>query len=555
MGPCIADVQAERPKGRRSRLIRCAGINQWRIPLGRTTASIGLGLVALVAVLMAGYAMRGHGGRRESPVVRTQPDVANPLVLAAPVAIRVIRPDHKPPAAAAAHEAHPNTAIVDQPPRDWRVPELACRVILHDATPAAGTSAVPLRTFFLDLRKLGAALGGRIDTRSMQLVTADGGTRVPFSLDYRYGDRQPAPGETIPKPTGYLGERFSLGQGRLRRLGYVSFRGAAGPAQYHLYFRVTADGHDAEDRPAPALRPWWIEGVADPDFRQISPPSGKPGLYAVRALKSTGAMQWAVVPRPESAGRTCLRLTCPEGGQLSSRPGAVTLDRRTAGRRVIYYQQLYAEQGLAGRDMALPLTNAYSHVPGAWAVVYYFRDIPPRQWWELSAEGRVGENYDGTAQSFFNEYAGSCHVGEIHVQYPPDLSTDQTIGVETDLAQPGDEILLSWKAPLRDYLYGIRTTLQTKTGRTIPAAAERVENWLEGFALEAAVVDRDGKIAATLADAVAPGRAWERPITLRGVRPGLYRLRLEVRSRRTPPEVVARLENELKVINGPFTTP
>ncbi|MBM4046638.1 MAG: hypothetical protein FJ279_16125, partial [Planctomycetes bacterium] len=150
------------------------------------------------------------------------------------------------------------------PAADWRVADRTHRIVLLDTRPAKGAEA---QVFFLDLPKVGEALGGAVDTGSMRLLARRTAAAVPFSLDYRYGDREHSPDEYVRPVSGYYGDKFPMAEGRLRRLGYLSFRPVPGETQYDLYLNVSADKQALRERSDPAVRPWWVDAVTDPEFQ------------------------------------------------------------------------------------------------------------------------------------------------------------------------------------------------------------------------------------------------------------------------------------------------
>jgi hypothetical protein len=79
-----------------------------------------------------------------------------------------------------------------------------------------------------------------------------------------------------------------------------------------------------------------------------------------------------------------------------------------------------------------------------------------------------------------------------------------------------------------------------------------VEEWSEGFQLEAAVTTAAGEPVIALRESVQEGTSWTGALRLAGAKPGRYRLRFEVKSRRSIPETVSRLETDLRVLKGPF---
>ena len=321
-------------------------------------------------------------------------------------------------------------AAAEQPAAKWLVPECSWRLQLPYTRSAGNSEAAPEAVFFLDFAALGRQIGGTPDVGSSQLVASATGAAVPFSLDYRYGDRERLPDEPEQTITGYRGEKFPLAKGKLRRLGYLSVKPIAGATDYALYFNLAPGKADLRDRENATARPWWIEAIVNPEFNTDNNQDGKPDLYTWYA-KENRDTTWQLVPRPKTEGATCLHLTSPNptGGTLMSNPDLFAVDSRAGGRRVVFYQQLYCDEELDGRVMTVSLPNAYRDSPAA-AVAYYFGKILPHEWQELCVEGRVRAGYDHYEAKLWNVYNGPCYVGEMHLQLPPDRSSANEIGIE-----------------------------------------------------------------------------------------------------------------------------
>jgi hypothetical protein len=214
------------------------------------------------------------------------------------------------------------------------------------------------------------------------------------------------------------------------------------------------------------------------------------------------------------------------------------------------YQQICAEHGIKGRCISIPLPNAYRE--SGFAALYYFGEIPPKEWYELCVEGRVRAGFEGTNQPMSNVYNGSCCVAETHVQFPPEKTTINRMVLETDVAQPGDEVRLTWQSERKPCLYPVRLAIEGRDGRRMEVDGQRVEEWSEGFQLEAAVTTPAGEPVMALRESAEEGVTWTGVLRLAGAEPGRYRLRFEVKSRRRIPEIVSRLETDLRVVKGPF---
>jgi len=432
----------------------------------------------------------------------------------------------------------------DGSPAEWQAPECACRIELVE-TGAGRENAV----FFMDLPKLGKLLGGAVDAASMRLVARGSGAAVPFSLDWRLGERPPEPGEYVRPITGYTGEKFPVAEGKLRRLGYLLFRPVAVETRYGLYFNVSRDARALRERPDPAVRAWWVEAVADPCFRVDNNRDGKPDLYGWFPRAGKDRNKWSIVPRAD--GTTCLQVFCTGEGSLRSQPGLLSFDRKVTGRRIVYYQHLYAEQELAGRSISITLPNALREGRAS-AVLYYFGKIPPKQWQELCIEGRVRSGPETPVGDMQNTYNGPCFIGETHLQFPPDRPGNAVIGCDSDVAQPGDDITLTWQPAAQSYFYRMPLAVESRDGRKWTVEGQRAEEWREGFAMEAVLATPEGKPVFQLNKTSAAGEAWTGELRLNGVSPGRYKVRFEVKSRRPMVESVARMESELRILGGPF---
>jgi hypothetical protein len=433
-------------------------------------------------------------------------------------------------------------------PATWQAPHCSYRIGLpYTRSVEKGATPAPA-VFFLDLPALSKTIGGTPDVNAMKLFSRDGNAPLAFSLDYRYGDREHSPDEYVRPVTGYNGEKFPVADAKLHRLGYFSFRPEPGQTQYYLYFNISPDKRAPRARPDPSIRPWWIDAVMDPDFRLDMDADGKPDFYTW-TVRNDRKPPWEIAPRPGDGG-SCLRLGCAEEGTLSSRPGLLRFDSGVAARRVILYQQIYAEQGIKGRCISTSLPNAYREQ--GYAALYYFGEIPPKEWYELCIEGRVRPEFKGTDQPLWNVYNGPCYVSETHLQFPPEKATINRIALETDVAQPNDEIRLSWQSEAKPYLYPMRLAVEGKDGRKSSMDGQRVEEWSGGFLLEAAVTTPAGQPVVELHEQAQEGTSWARALRLAGAKPGRYRLRFEVKSRRNIPETVSHLETDLRVLKGPF---
>lgn len=432
----------------------------------------------------------------------------------------------------------------------WASPERSHRVVL---VVPSGERALPdtgAQTFFLDLEEVGRRAGGTVVTASLRLVPRGRSEELPFSLDYRYGDREPVDGEPVPHVTGYVGAKSPVVDGQLRRLGYLSFRPLPIGTTFDLYFDVSGDRSALQERPNASVRPWWIDVVEDPCFEVDGDRDGRPDLYAWKVRN--GRETWGREPRPGGTGRQCLRLTHPGGGRLVSVDGLLRREPGIAGRRLVLYQQLFAASGLSGRSLGVSLPNAFR--AKGYAAHYPFGGVPAGSWYELAAEGRVRADWSVSSYSLDFSYDGPCYVDEVHLQLPPELASTARIGIDTDVAQPGDAIGLLWESPDARYLYRTRVDLESRDGERCTVRGERVEGWDEGFRIHATVTAMDGRRMAELHDAAPRAARWRGQLRLGEMSPGRYRLALTVLSQVDPVEVVAQLESDLTVLPDPFAS-
>ncbi len=433
----------------------------------------------------------------------------------------------------------------------WAEPERSHRVVLvvprgERAAPDPGT-----QTFFLDLEEVGRRAGGAVVTESLRLVPRGRSEELPFSLDYRYGDRELADGEPVPQVTGYVGAKSPVADGQLRRLGYLSFRPAPRSTAFDLYFDVSGDRSALQERPNRVIRPWWIDVVEDSRFEVDGDRDGRPDLYAWKVRN--GRETWGRAPRPGGTERQCLRLTHPGGGRLVSVDGLLRREPGIAGRRLVLYQQLFAASGLSGRSLGVSLPNAFREK--GYAAHYPFGGVPAGSWYELAVEGRVRADWSASRYSLDFSYDGPCYVDEVHMQLPPELASTARIGIDTDVAQPGDTIGLFWESPDARYLYRARVDLESRDGDRCTVRGERVEGWDEGFRIHATVTATDGRRMAELHDVARRAARWKGQLRLGEMSPGRYRIALTVFSREDPGEVVARQETDLTVLPDPFASP
>lgn len=428
----------------------------------------------------------------------------------------------------------------------WRIEECRYRIVLRCPL-ASGRFEQGPAVFFIDLSRLADTA---VDTQSMRLVRVGDGQSVPFSLDYRYGDRRdlPLPKPRYPDPTGYWGHKYPAAEEELRRLGFISFLPQEGEQLYALEFGVCQPLTPAQARPRPDIRPWWIEQCRDPTFALNEKGGVRPDLYG--SWRREG---WRHVTQPSPEGEYCYELFRPDGGRLISMPGLFDFDRRIAGRRVILYHLLYAENGLTGRTIYLPLPSAL-RTPSHIALHFSFGDIPPRTWYALCVEGRVSRQFKTFEKRLYANYNEPCLLGAFHLQFPPERASANMIDIGTDLASVGDRVPLTWKSCSQPYLYPVTLPLQTPPGADLLVEAERVESWPDGFRLEAQLTAVGAQEPLrSMCDTSEPGRTWRGFLPLGDLRPGVYTVHLTVFSQREPAETVARITRQLHLIDSPFT--
>jgi len=442
----------------------------------------------------------------------------------------------------------------------WQADDCAYRVRL--ILPGAGEDWFldEGAVFFVDFAEVGKALGFIPVTSSFRLMTPSISTNLPFSLDYQYGSRSPtASDEYRPLPDGFhSGEQAPLAEGRLRQLGIISFQPVNGAIEYYIYFNGTKNNHLLTAKSDASLRPWWINMVVDPNFERDKNHDGKPDLYDWYA-KTNRATTWKIIPRNDSSGSSFLEMRSPSGGTLFSRPGLFVFDKRMAGRRVILYQQIWAEQEFTGESLTLPLPPdpVTSYHPRV-AVHYHLGKIPAGEWQELCVEGRVAPHFEGIkAGGRMNlSYTGPCRIGEFHVQCPPDKNADVTqMDIETDIAECNDALKLSWKGTAKPVWFNTWVVAEHKSGKKHRIPAKRVEKWRNRFRLKAGLaMNRGGKPVVELVETIDAGQPWNGILRFRNIRPGRYWLRFEAISQRDIAETVAQVEQEVMVLEGPFTT-
>lgn len=388
---------------------------------------------------------------------------------------------------------------------DWRVGDCEYRLALP--TNADSERAV----FFVDFNDVERQTGKTASTESFRLFS-ETGAALPFSLDYRYGAETPGK-RFVGDRWRPLGDKSPVFERKLRRLGYLSFEKRPGEGIHYLYFNVSGDSGALVPSANPRLRPWWIDVVADPTAHK----DGKPGLYRC----PQGG--WNI-------SREGVELNRPEGGTILTEPGALNVDSRAADRRVVFYLQLRMDKAVPGANVFyLPLPNAY---PGTRdAVAWWVGGFSPGLWEELSVEGKVARGFNGLepgARATFS-LAGPCAMTELHVQFPPEeRSIGECVEFDSDVFYVGDKIKISFLNAKGLALLRTPLVLSAKTPHEFNVKGERLSG--DKMVTLTAELHKDGtgKLVSITSGEIAPGSKWVGEISLKGVVPGKYVLRLEV---------------------------
>jgi len=237
------------------------------------------------------------------------------------------------------------------------------------------------QVFYLELGKTGA------DSATFELKTPDG-TPVPFSFDMRLSYRT-SPGKYYRPADGfYSKETAPAAENRFRHPGWLSFHGIPGVSTYVFSFRDGAA--ETLERPNPALRPYWMELVKDPLFKEE------------RYLRGGG-------------NRTML----PGGGVQFDKPlqlvkGAGILDERMGGRRIVALMRCEGNFTYFGTK----LNNDIIRKIGA--ISCYFTPIDG-QATDTCVDGRLARIQTFDLRHFLNlEFVkGPSKVYRYHIQLPP----------------------------------------------------------------------------------------------------------------------------------------
>ena len=425
----------------------------------------------------------------------------------------------------------------------WRASDREYRLVLTVPETGEDQAESERTVFFVDFKEAGQIKRNPNlpDVNTCQLYARKGGEPIPFSLDYRLYVR----GSGLKK---------NVSEEQLCRLGFLSFIPVPGETEYHLYFNL-GSAETLKEKTDKNIRPWWIEAVVDPCFEIDKNNDGKPDLCAFWAKENSDKF-WKIMSQPGQPEKKYLEISHPAGGTVRSRPGLCQFDRRSAGHRVIFYQQIQIDPTGAEfkGSLVLPLPD-FQHSSYRPAVSIWVGGIPAGEWNELCAEGRVSPLFDGLAPDKISSfwYAGPCRIRETHVQFPPERPDANRIDIDTDVACQTDDIALFWKSQNNDIFLDVPVVLEEKTGKRREIRGERVEDWREGFVLEARLISgKSGEIVAKVESTAARGEQWRGTMSFRNLASGKYLLRFEAKSRRKTAETAAILEKNIRIISNPF---
>ncbi len=358
------------------------------------------------------------------------------------------------------------------------------------------------QVFFLDCQQL------QIETASLRLTDCQG-NEVPFSLDWRWElppdiDRNyGSDGRFAPKANGYYSKWFAPAQERrFAQLGWLSFRKSPGCEKYILSF-ATGPGA-ASARPAPALRPWWIELMCDPLLQDLS--------------KLTFA-DGSLTAHPEGGVEFTKSFFWPQGCYLVS--------EQLKGRRLMAMTRL----ANCGGNFNVPFFNAV--IKKTTVINCYFKVDSPT---DFLVEGRV----DNLPGELFRTWRGGLYLGKdqpagkgrmwfFHLQSPPE-SGGIDMRLNSTLFNLGDRARITVAGFEHELLY-----------QAAPGLA-RVENWEPEYTVLVKLLDRDGREVASCHSAAFP---------LTGLAPGRYTMDVSLHSKRKNPEVIAAQTFAFELQNGP----
>ena len=308
-------------------------------------------------------------------------------------------------------------------------------------------------TLFLDFNSSG------IKPRSETFKLCDeAGKELSFSFDFCYGLPPPGKNEYRREPDGFYSKEMRLFEERhYIRPGWLSFTPHPGKSRYSLSFE---DGAEiVTERSDPAIRPWWIELLADPYFRQPL----KPPLYSPT---HPDALQPLVDSGVEFAAKQTLFLN----------QGLFLADERVLGRRLISYCLLQGEPGAKGQ-YSLPFPSAIR--PNA-PVMHVYYQLPDDRAYAIYCEGLVESNAESIwlpkhNRRFLFNIDRPGKLLALHLQSPPSDSGLTLKYFGPQLLEPGDDMRFQVGGLQRDILQ--TTSFRLADGRSIRGAW--IENWQE----------------------------------------------------------------------------
>ncbi len=365
----------------------------------------------------------------------------------------------------------------------------------------AGTAET--QVFFVDAKRL------QMNSASFRLTGADG-AEVPFSFDVRYtappgADRRFFNGRFVPKPNGYHSKwNAPAAEEAFAHPGWLSFRKRPGVDRYTLSY-TTGAPNATQHRPNPAIRPWWIELMVDPELRDL-------GMLTFKAGTLTAL---------------------PEGGVEVSRSfqwkaGAYAVDDRLKGRRLIAVLRSAGLDGYFNVPFYNPIITKTNAING------YFTS-PQGAPTDVCIEGRVADQPgdlfrmpQGAMSLRGIQQPGQVHA--FHLQSPPE-EIPITVKLNSSLYHLGDRLRITPDGLGHELLHPLA-----------PGIA-RVDRWKpEECSIATSLKTDDGKTVKTFTGLEFP---------LEGVPPGQYHLEVTLQSRRTTPETVVTESFPIEIQVGP----
>lgn len=303
-------------------------------------------------------------------------------------------------------------------------------------------------------------------------LTDHTGQELPFSFDFAYGWPPAAEHEYRREPDGFYSKAMGLLADRqFVRPGWLSFAPRPGQTRYCLSFE---DGAEVvSPRSDPALRPWWIELLADPYFRQpLQPPlyySTKPG--ALRANSDCGV--------EFSADQT-----------LFLNRGLFLTDERILGRRLVSCCLLQGQPGARGQ-YSFPFFSAIrANAP----VMHVYYQLPDEQAYAIFCEGLVQPNpvslWQDRNQRLMFSIDRPGKLLALHLQSPPSEHGLTLKYCGPQLVEPGDEMLFQIGGLQRDILQPASFRLADR--RTLSGGW--IEHWTQAPPFRARILDQQGKL-------------------------------------------------------------